>query len=41
MVTRVIDIDLFKILYDLLNNKWAEQDSNLRPPLCKRGALTN
>jgi hypothetical protein len=21
--------------------EWAEQDSNLRPPLCKRGALTN
>ena len=21
--------------------EWAEQDSDLRPPLCKRGALTN
>ncbi len=21
--------------------EWAEQDSNLRPPLCKRGALTD
>jgi len=21
--------------------RWAEQDSNLRPPLCKRGALTD
>jgi hypothetical protein len=30
-----------QVFISVLNQTWAEQDSNLRPLLCKRSALTN